>query len=563
VNLWSKISIRIVPIWIFLSIQAILSSVVGFFYGRSRFWPGIDALPVLEKSEIKNHDFLISDLFTVSSSQKSGRSPYLFFLKTISTFFGLTPVECISLLSAFTICFATSLVLLVFFFSGCISPSRERLLLSPLQVLLLSIPTATFPRVFLIPGITLSGYDPFVVPWVRPEMIAIVLVSAALIIIRRSLTQFSLIHFAIATVLVFLGCLIHPSVTLFYFLMWAILKTSQNSRAWFGNFVLLVPIALSFLVLRIFFYSSPPDFSSENFVDIYANWRHPHHFWPSYYLTLNNVLLVSVLILIVYSAARLSKQSRFRNLWMVFSLWFIGTNLLQYIASEALTNSLLTLLGPSRGNLFFLLALYAVTVQIISSSISERIKVKNSVIGLQRKQNIGVVSFGVVLTILVSSLSVLGSYEYVKYDFRKYAKEVKHVTAELNLGTQDLVLVDPVSIDTTGWREFSGIQIYIDSYFMFDLKSIQTYRTRWIEICGQSRLSHCEYSLKKMDEDRLECFLKTRNISKIVFDRRNDVFEIEKYSSFKSLGRSGNYIAYLVPTSSGKFCNGHGANEPS
>lgn len=551
----SKFLTRVIPMSTFFGIQALISSIVGFFYGRKRFWPGIDSIPVMEKRVNPHENFLNLDLFTMSSIQKSGRGSYLFLLETLSNFFNLDSIQVNSLLSAFTVCFATSLTLIAFFLS--VYSCREnscKIVLSPLEVLLLSLPIATYPRVFLIPGVTISGYDPFVVSWARPEMISILLTSIGLILFYNNLNRSSRGKIWLVMLIIFFATLIHPTASLFFSLLWILLRTTSGLTKLKTNAMLLIPISIAFLALRFVLYDTSSNLSSHDFVNIYANWRHPHHFWPSYYLSSNNVILIITLTVFVYILGRVSRHSEFRNLWFWIAAWFVGINLLQFIGTEILFNSFFTILGPSRGNLFILLAIFSISVVVISSTLVPFRKPTTPIMNheIDARKKFPSTFNGIVGGVVI--LSLLITYSYVKHDYDSYAKEVFHVVDKLKLSSSDLILVDPLRVDSTGWREFAHLQIFLDSYFMFNLSAIPEYRSRWIKVCGQNRLSDCTFHLEKANERQFLCFLSENYITKIVVDRRNDFFDVSNYPSFRVLGTSGNLISYIKPLSTRHRC---------
>ena len=95
----------------------LFSGVIGYFTGRDKFWGGIDLLaPVEERSRLSRE--LTQDLFTKSSLETSGRTPYINFIKIFDSIIPGDVFVAMSLLSSITLTLAPTLLFLMLYFTS-------------------------------------------------------------------------------------------------------------------------------------------------------------------------------------------------------------------------------------------------------------------------------------------------------------------------------------------------------------------------------------------------------------------------------------------------------------
>ena len=111
----------------------------------------------------------------------------------------------------------------------------------------------------------------------------------------------------------------------------------------------------------------------------------------------------------------------------------------------------------------------------------------------------------------------------------------------LKLEPGDLVLFDS-NIATEGFREFAEINIWLDSYFMFNFKGIEIYRERWLLSCGLKPIGSCQDLFTHGNTQDLFNFVRRSGIQKIVTSAPLENLLIQE--NFSLLGYSGGKWSY-------------------
>ena len=104
----------------------------------------------------------------------------------------------------------------------------------------------------------------------------------------------------------------------------------------------------------------------------------------------------------------------------------------------------------------------------------------------------------------------------VESTFRDLQHKITSQLSALGVSRGDVILLDPVSVDSQGWREYRFVNIWMDSYVPYDMESISKYRDRWLQFCGDKPMETCQYLTNQLNDKDFEAFLKTNNIDVIV-----------------------------------------------
>jgi hypothetical protein len=144
------------------------------------------------------------------------------------------------------------------------------------------------------------------------------------------------------------------------------------------------------------------------------------------------------------------------------------------------------------------------------------------------------------ITFLVSSyINIVGSFNSQKND-------VTRVLSEIEVISSDNVLVDFKSVDTLGWREFGGVRIWLDWYFVFSEQAILEYGKRWEMLCGKNIIINCNYDLFKKNPSELVDFLSRNKIDKIIISKESGLTLSAAY--FDKIGENVDLISYKPKT---------------
>lgn len=521
----------------YLALHAVFSTLLHYRFGRNTFWPGIDVLAPAQQNYVNPKYGSTSDLFVDSSLQISGRTPYITFVSALDFLLPSDSVAAISILSGFTVCFASSLLILAFY-SSSIKRSLSRLTLVPLTMVILSlVPIFSYPYWSEISSIYVAGYGPFIFSWTTPEFFAIMVASGAISLLNVSKNDPSKVFKILIVFLLSFSLIIHPSSILFLLLLIITFKAILKTLELLDVKVILLTILVSSSVLVPMFLVQSDLLSSREFVQIYANFRHPHHFLVSQYLSLQSIGIYLMLMLFTIILTR--KSPRLSLLIAIICLYSIVFNLVQYLSTEIYPQKTIAAFGPSRINVYILTSLYLVLVIYLSNR--NHIKQNN----LQeshvcKEKGTGIWSSALVL--LMIGTSVIASGLSVKSDYDNLRLQTKDKMIALDLQPGDLILPNPFVINTLGWREFGGVSIWLDRYFNFNLNGVTEYRKRWLDICGEVDLTLCD--LSELSNESLFEYMINNSINKLVVDQ--PLLVDEAGAKFSLVGQYGDLRTYEI-----------------
>ena len=487
-----------------------ISALLGFVLSRNAFWPGIAELyPVQERSNFSSSSNR-GDLHVNSSLQISAKTPYQSILRLADYVLPGESYIAIGLTSSLTICLATSLLILAFYSSSHEGNPYTSALISP-QILFAHVVYLVGVTLILVlphgTGIYLAGYGLFTFPWATPEYLSVVINSMAFLVLFINNVNRKSTKILVFTMLL-VGTLIHPASSIFFALTIMTFRLALISVRRSDFIVVSGALISGLLIMFVFFASGSNSLNAIEFSQIYAEWRHPHHYVPSNYLNKFNVSFYLFSFLLVLTICRKS----FRHKLLIFSLFFytIFFNLVQFFAVEVHPIKPIVIFGPSRVNNYIFISLYMVLVLFVNSRLADY---RMSYVGSEKadKKYRRFTSFS-----LISVMVLFFTANYVSSDYRDFKMKIQSKMSSLKLEKGDLVFVEP-SIDTTGWREFGNVSIWFDGYFPFEFTSIKIYRERWLQICETKNVSTC---FSKSNKDHTQKFLNimTNNqIHKAVF----------------------------------------------
>jgi len=149
--------------------------------------------------------------------------------------------------------------------------------------------------------------------------------------------------------------------------------------------------------------------------------------------------------------------------------------------------------------------------------------------------------FSTFIAIPVLSLFVLTTTSNALSEFQVLRQNVVKQMYELGIQPGEVVLLDINGVDSSGWREYGNINIWLDSYFPFDMKSISLYRIRWLELCGPNRMNECDFSENRLSKARLGKIIDDGNIDVIVWKKGGSNFNS---FGWKRTGESNLYESF-------------------
>lgn len=523
-----------IPLSIYILLQMIISSFLGFFFTRNSFWPGIDAVaPVQNMNSFSAQ--MSSDLFVTSSSEISGRTPYNMILKIVDIILPFGTEFALSALSSITMMLSTSLI-----FLALITSIRKRsettkyiipsgFLIAYLLYLLGILITLKLPYGS---SIYMAGYGPTVSPWSTPEFLSMALNGSGIVLLNttswrgRKITKISVFF------LLFLATLIHPASS-FFFLM-IIILSGICFKTIYRNDIYLIGSALltAFIILAFLIGRQTNTLNSAEFVEIYAKLRHPHHFVPSYYLNQYNVL--TYLLAFLFSLTLCRKSLDHRNITIGLFVFFLISNFGQFFFVEIFPVRFIAAFGPSRINSYVLISYFVIIVHYLLLNFGP----PESVNKAQFKSPF-VINYKIYACLIL--LFFCFSTNFVYQDYRDFRNHILKEVQALKLDSGDLVLFDS-NIATQGFREFSEINIWLDSYFMFNFKGIEIYRERWLQSCGPKPIESCQDLFINGDSQNLYNFVRRSGVQKIVTSTPLDNLLIQE--NFSLLGYSGGKWSY-------------------
>jgi hypothetical protein len=512
---------RSIPILLFVFLQITFSSVIGFFFIRKDFWPGIDALAPVQN--LGNYSPQYStDLFTNSSLKISGRTSYNLVLKFFDTVLPFDAVFALSVLSSFTIMFSVSLVFLAFI-TMMLNSIRSNQYMIPfiffIAYLIFIFASLFIPKLPFGSSIYMADYGPFPSPWSTPEFLSMVLNGFAIILMKITSKDKTRIINVFVLVVLSSAIMIHPASSFFFLTIVLIIgicfKTINRNQI----FIVCTATLSCFLVLSLLFTEKSNALNSYQFVEIYSKFRHPHHFVPSTYLNLGNAVVY--LSTFLFSLIICRKSSAHRNTLLALFVAFMLSNFLQFYFVEVKPVRLIAAFGTSRINSYVLVSCYVIIVHFLLTNSVFCESIKRYFFEFKSLIHFRLIGF---LSLIVFCLTT----NFVYSDYTEFKSATLKQTQNLKLYPNDLVLVDS-NVTTEGYREFAHINIWFDEYFMFDLEGIRIYRDRWLQSCGKVPITKCQNLLtngsmqnlyKMMDENGIQKLVTSHPLDKSLIQAR-------------------------------------------
>jgi hypothetical protein len=523
-----------IPISIFVFLQITVSSIVGFFFVRRDFWPGIDALaPVQNLGNVAAQHS--TDLFTNSSLKISGRTPYNLLLKFIDALLPFDSDFALSVLSSITIMFSVSLVFLAIMsmMLGNLGSKKQMVPSTFFIAYLIYIFGSLFvPKLPYGSSIYLADYGPFPSPWSTPEFLSMVLNGFGIIVMKISTNNKTGMNTFFVFFVLSSATFIHPASSFFFLTIISTIgicfRTINRQQIYIIGSALLV----CFLVLSLLFNGESTTLSSYQFVEIYSKLRHPHHFVPSTYLNLGNVIIY--LSTFLFSLVLCRKSYAHRNALLALFAAFIFSNFVQFFFVEVTPVRLIAAFGASRINSYVLISCYVIFVHFVLTNNAFCESVKKYFVEFVWVINSKLI---VVLSFIVFCFTA----NFVYSDYIVFKSDTLKEAQDLKLYAHDLILVES-NVVTEGYREFAHINIWFDDYFMFELEGIKIYRNRWLQTCGKEPITKCKDLLINGSMQSLYEMMDRNGIQKLVTSRPLDESRI--HSKFVFLGYSENKWSY-------------------
>lgn len=219
------------------------------------------------------------------------------------------------------------------------------------------------------------------------------------------------------------------------------------------------------LLITFIIFDSNSYLTDKELIDIYVYTRHPHHYLPSSFINLSTILWFSFpLILFLFSYIMKNKIVRIYSLFA--SLLTIGPIILQYIFTELVPISFLSIkISPIRV-LSYSLFIYIILTNII---IGELV-INKKYLFLNKSKNFimsKVILIGIIFTFLISFSTTLIQKKDILYWNKDAAELVNY--AKYNIAKKDLVFAEKDLLWLLAYlRSFSEKNIYHDNIFLFN-----------------------------------------------------------------------------------------------
>lgn len=232
---------------------------------------------------------------------------------------------------------------------------------------------------FLISTIILfsTGYFDFILYFVQiginsftsmrdisPQTFAHVLGLASILLIRNNFNNYY------SSFLLFVTCIIHPIVGLTYFSFMIIFC---NDKSYSKNFILFIyskilvhkdKLIFSIFIpcsIIVYFFNAENPISSERFIEIYVESRHPHHYLVSDIFNLWSFIFFLIPLIFIALSKILKDIKMFYESLTIF-LFFWSLIILQYISTEVFYLKTIASLGPTR---FFSISIFCYLILFI------------------------------------------------------------------------------------------------------------------------------------------------------------------------------------------------------
>ena len=497
-------------------------------------WPMIDLIPHLQRLENNNSMHTNTDYFSNSQLSHSGRAPFVFTSHFILLITRISPETYLALLSSALIAIGPTLVLITFI------QARKKIILERRFFTILDCFVLIFMQYFLAhyaPRLALAGYSSIIfTQGMVPATLSITL--AAVGIIGFTNIKISYLKYLFTTIL-YLAIIIHPATSLMFLIFWVILKILHRN---FESLKLVIwPLVLGGLTEILLSRSDISRMTGFEFTQIYSNLRHPHHYWPSYFYSeifIEYFIIALTIVAFLRFVCRLGQP--FKHSLILFFYVFI-IFIFQYLLVEVYAILQVAQLSITRGFVYIGFAFCTYFYWIY----------EDLLLKIRHTSSIGYAGFKVPLTVskYFSTFIVIPIFSLLFFtttsnalsEFHSLRKNVVIQMHELGIQPTEKVLLDINGVDSSGWREYGSVNIWLDSYFPFDMKSISEYRQRWLKLCGPNRMINCDFSENRLSKVRFWKIIKDGDIDVIVWKKGGTNFNS---FGWKRTGESNLYESY-------------------
>ena len=346
---WIKNDLLVIFAWAILVVYSLLKNDTSVLS-----WPSIAILPGV--FNMNDMALFAKDFFAISS-QGTPVIIYQKIISFISSFTGLGPFKSLGIVGTLVVAFYIPTLFLLFIYAlndwicrtliGVRKKSQTNtfVIISIFIACLLLIQfTQTFNSVFSI-----MGWPPiFMIP--APYIISMMLGLSAFFI------KIKYIH----ALLIVTSCLVHPAMGGLTIIFCSILFIDFKSRKAILNLFLwsFIPVILSYVLLILNFPQQRLD--SIEFIEIYINFRHPHHYLISESLPIKKyfAVLVFPLLVLYLILERLKSGMKINCLLALAAIILIP--LLHYIFTEVYAVKEVAIFGAPR---FFMFGLFFIVQQ--------------------------------------------------------------------------------------------------------------------------------------------------------------------------------------------------------
>ncbi len=520
-----------------VSLNIMVSGLV-FLFGQKELstWPMLDLIGYFKKLDGVGENYLSNDYLINSQIENSGRGPFIRVSYWISDLFNLSAEMYLALGTAILIVSGPTIVLLSLIMTRKKTVSREfhftflgALGLCSLQYFLFHY----------APRLSLAGYSSYrFTQGIVAETLGIFLTGLAILIFSFNNSQRTVI---VGQTLLALGLIIHPTASGMYIVLWVAMKLIHNNSVGIGRILAPLMVAIVFEVSIL--QGSAKKLTGFEFTQIYAEFRHPHHFWPSYFYSsifLEYFLIALAIVIFIRLICSLGKPFRDSTLLLVYvsAIW-----VLQWLLVEKQHILLFAQLSITRGFVFIGFA-FCVFFFWIMQDIFERVIISKNLEDDQfATASSGISKAITMLLVLVSLITVNLIADKSKSNFNELKIKTENQISELGIAKGETILVDIDKVDSSGWREYGYVSIWLDSYFPFDLDGVALYRDRWLKFCGYNPIQHCNFVTNTFDDVEFRSFLIKNQIDVVVLPLHDS--NLSPHHLVQT-GRSDNYLAYRV-----------------
>lgn len=520
-----------ISIWLIIMICALFNLVIlRIRIKHISIWPGLDLFPSLIKYLSTDRLLLNQDLFSNSEIYHSGRGPFIILSGIICKFLKLTPETYFITTSIIIQSFGPILLLLAIISAGYKGKCQLTFfhLLGLMSVLTLM---SKYEHILFI-----AGYDSsFFNNGMTAQNLSIILTSTGILLNVFLINSKKIIMLTLLVIAIIL----HPSVSICLILLYLLFKIANKNLKKTEILVFLFSISISLIFEFTLLMGKSSSLNGQEFTEIFAQLRHPQHFWPSFFISRMFFMQLALLSFFIVIVGVIFKNWIQLRILFFINIFIFSCLTVQFLLVEKLSVLSVSQFGITRGLLFIGFSFGAIIFNYLESGFEMATKINPS-FGIRVNSRISIV-VGVTL-LLFSVIVVKESMNVAKLDFIKLQSGAQGQLSMLRLPKNSYVLVDPSFVNTQGWREYGGISVYLDDYFPFNMNDIQIYRNRWVGLCSHRILTECDISMNVRD---IYNFMLTQKIDYLV--TVNKTIVNEKYlSNFEKIGQYANLVSFKI-----------------